>query len=74
MPARGPPDFGWDPVFEFEGRTYAEMDKDEKVSETVICLTEEEGADFVEFDQPSVYSADEAEGVAGGWGGGALRL
>lgn len=29
VPARGPPDFGWDPVFEAEGtgRTYAEMDK-----------------------------------------------
>ena len=29
VPARGPPDFGWDPVFEPEGygQTYAEMDK-----------------------------------------------
>ena len=35
MPARGPPDFGWDPVFEPDavegvtdgGVTYAEMDK-----------------------------------------------
>lgn len=29
VPARGPPDFGWDPVFEAEGtgQTYAEMDK-----------------------------------------------
>ncbi|KFA62633.1 hypothetical protein S40285_05163 [Stachybotrys chlorohalonatus IBT 40285] len=24
---RGPPDFGWDAVFEFEGQTFAEMDK-----------------------------------------------
>jgi len=30
--ARGPPDFGWDPVFEPEGfdQTYAELDKDTK--------------------------------------------
>ena len=30
--ARGPPDFGWDPVFEADGfdQTYAEMDKDVK--------------------------------------------
>lgn len=25
---------GWDPIFEYEGKTYAEMDKEEKVSET----------------------------------------
>ncbi|KAG2487061.1 hypothetical protein HYH03_014307 [Edaphochlamys debaryana] len=32
VPARGPSDFGWDPVFEPEGfsETYAEMDKDTK--------------------------------------------
>ena len=34
VPARGPLDFGWDPVFEPEegagGKTYAEMEKDEK--------------------------------------------
>ncbi|KAG5191467.1 putative inosine triphosphate pyrophosphatase [Tribonema minus] len=32
VPARGPPDFGWDPIFEPEGRgqTYAEMAKEEK--------------------------------------------
>ena len=32
VPARGPADFGWDPVFEPEGyaTTYAEMDKAEK--------------------------------------------
>ncbi|KAL1975311.1 hypothetical protein VTN31DRAFT_3703 [Thermomyces dupontii] len=30
VPARGPPNFGWDPIFEYEGRTYAEMDKEEK--------------------------------------------
>ncbi|TPX15146.1 uncharacterized protein E0L32_004704 [Thyridium curvatum] len=30
VPARGPPDFGWDPIFEYEGKTYAEMDKVEK--------------------------------------------
>lgn len=32
VPARGPPNFGWDPCFEYQGKTYAEMDKDEKVS------------------------------------------
>ena len=31
VPARGPKNFGWDPVFEFEGQTYAEMDKTDKV-------------------------------------------
>ncbi|KAI3319621.1 Ham1-like protein [Xylariaceae sp. AK1471] len=30
VPARGPTNFGWDPIFEFEGQTYAEMDKAEK--------------------------------------------
>ena len=32
MPARGPGTFGWDAVFEYEGLTYAEMDKEQKVS------------------------------------------
>ncbi|KKK19371.1 hypothetical protein P175DRAFT_0511933 [Aspergillus ochraceoroseus IBT 24754] len=27
---RGPPNFGWDPIFEYEGKTYAEMTKEEK--------------------------------------------
>ncbi|KAM0813467.1 putative Inosine triphosphatase [Seiridium cardinale] len=30
VPARGPTHFGWDPVFEYEGQTYAEMDQVEK--------------------------------------------
>ncbi|KAH0846932.1 Inosine triphosphate pyrophosphatase [Fonsecaea pedrosoi] len=31
VPARGPPIFGWDAVFEFEdGQTYAEMEKEKK--------------------------------------------
>ncbi|KAJ4516607.1 nucleoside triphosphate pyrophosphohydrolase ham1 [Exophiala dermatitidis] len=30
VPARGPGLFGWDAVFEYEGTTYAEMDKAEK--------------------------------------------
>ncbi|KAI5862840.1 inosine triphosphatase [Durotheca rogersii] len=30
VPPRGPATFGWDPVFEYDGQTYAEMDKDEK--------------------------------------------
>ncbi|KIV85549.1 inosine triphosphate pyrophosphatase [Exophiala sideris] len=30
VPARGPGHFGWDPIFEYEGQTYAEMDKAEK--------------------------------------------
>ncbi|PGG99872.1 inosine triphosphate pyrophosphatase [Blastomyces parvus] len=31
VPARGPAKFaGWDPIFEYEGKTFAEMDKDEK--------------------------------------------
>ena len=31
VPARGPVGFGWDPIFEYEGQTYAEMEKAEKV-------------------------------------------
>ncbi|KAE8348344.1 inosine triphosphate pyrophosphatase [Aspergillus coremiiformis] len=27
---RGPSNFGWDPIFEYKGKTYAEMDKEEK--------------------------------------------
>ncbi|KAM0324208.1 hypothetical protein ACHAQA_008402 [Verticillium albo-atrum] len=27
VPPRGPADFGWDAVFEYDGKTYAEMDK-----------------------------------------------
>ncbi|EMR61481.1 putative inosine triphosphate pyrophosphatase protein [Eutypa lata UCREL1] len=30
VPARGPAFFGWDPIFEYNGQTYAEMDKVEK--------------------------------------------
>ncbi|MCJ1285483.1 nucleoside triphosphate pyrophosphohydrolase ham1 [Xylographa opegraphella] len=30
VPARGPTHFGWDPIFEYEGKTYAEMDMAEK--------------------------------------------
>ncbi|KAK1267323.1 Inosine triphosphate pyrophosphatase [Acorus gramineus] len=32
VPARGPPDFGWDPIFQPDGyeQTYAEMPKEEK--------------------------------------------
>lgn len=33
MPARSKPGqavFGWDPIFEYEGQTYAEMEKSEK--------------------------------------------
>ncbi|KAF6815855.1 Ham1 family protein [Colletotrichum sojae] len=30
VPPRGPPDFGWDAIFEFDGQTYAEMDKTAK--------------------------------------------
>ncbi|KAH6715209.1 inosine triphosphate pyrophosphatase-like protein [Leptodontidium sp. 2 PMI_412] len=30
VPARGPTNFGWDPIFEYDGKTYAEMDKVEK--------------------------------------------
>ncbi|KAK0626679.1 inosine triphosphate pyrophosphatase-like protein [Immersiella caudata] len=30
VPARGPTNFGWDPIFEYDGKTYAEMEKSEK--------------------------------------------
>lgn len=29
-----PQNIGWDPIFEYQDKTYAEMDKEEKVSET----------------------------------------
>lgn len=32
VPPRGPPNFGWDAIFEYEGATYAEMDKARKNS------------------------------------------
>lgn len=34
VPARGPTDFGWDPVFQPDcsSKTYAEMDKEEKTA------------------------------------------
>lgn len=30
VPPRGPSNFGWDPIFEYEGKTFAEMGKVEK--------------------------------------------
>ncbi|KAK4453613.1 inosine triphosphate pyrophosphatase [Podospora aff. communis PSN243] len=30
VPPRGPTNFGWDPIFEYDGKTYAEMEKPEK--------------------------------------------
>ncbi|KAL6713094.1 nucleoside triphosphate pyrophosphohydrolase ham1 [Lecanora helva] len=45
VPARGPTDFGefrdgWDPIFEYEGQTYAEMDKAKKnaISHRALAL------------------------------------
>ena len=38
MPARGPGTFGWDPVFECEGETYAEMSKERKVSQNPLSV------------------------------------
>ena len=38
MPARGPGTFGWDPVFEYEGETYAEMSKERKVSRAPVSV------------------------------------
>ncbi|KAL5365458.1 inosine triphosphate pyrophosphatase-like protein [Aspergillus floccosus] len=35
---RGPPNFGWDPIFEYEGKTYAEMDKEAKISHRYKAL------------------------------------
>ena len=42
--ARGPGVFGWDAVFEYQGETYAEMDRSKKVS-AVFCVRE----DFVSW-------------------------
>ena len=30
VPARGNTDFGWDAIFEIDGRTYGEMSREEK--------------------------------------------
>ncbi|KAL8861340.1 MAG: hypothetical protein Q9178_002212 [Gyalolechia marmorata] len=40
VPARGPLNFGWDPIFEYQGETYAEMDKAKKnkISHRSIAL------------------------------------
>ncbi|MDI1492425.1 MAG: nucleoside triphosphate pyrophosphohydrolase ham1 [Ramalina farinacea] len=40
VPARGPTNFGWDPIFEYEGETYAEMDKTKKnrISHRALAL------------------------------------
>ncbi|KAL8952631.1 MAG: hypothetical protein Q9222_001470 [Ikaeria aurantiellina] len=45
VPARGPPDFGWDPIFEYMGETYAEMDKVKKngLSHRSIALVKVKG-------------------------------
>ncbi|KAL9125493.1 MAG: hypothetical protein Q9175_008067 [Cornicularia normoerica] len=41
VPARGPTTFGWDPIFEYDGETYAEMDKAKKnmLSHRAIALS-----------------------------------
>ncbi|KAL8658656.1 MAG: hypothetical protein Q9202_007497 [Teloschistes flavicans] len=41
VPPRGPLDFGWDPIFEYMGETYAEMDKTKKngLSHRFLALT-----------------------------------
>lgn len=54
VPARGPPDFGWDPVFEVDGRTYAEMEKSEKVSFEGNWSGGRLMYVLAEFDQPSI--------------------
>ncbi|KAI9158818.1 Inosine triphosphate pyrophosphatase [Paramyrothecium foliicola] len=40
VPPRGPPDFGWDAVFEYEGQTFAEMEKaaKNKISHRSLAL------------------------------------
>lgn len=30
---------GWDPIFEYEGKTYAEMDKEAKVRDYIIIFS-----------------------------------
>ncbi|KAI5281270.1 nucleoside triphosphate pyrophosphohydrolase ham1 [Ascosphaera aggregata] len=37
VPARGPANFGWDPIFEYNGQTFAEMDKAEKGKLSDVC-------------------------------------
>lgn len=53
MPARGPTDFGWDPVFLPDGfdTTYAEMDKDVKntISHRLVR--------FIRFDVPAIMGS-----------------
>lgn len=44
---------GWDPVFEYEGKTYAEMDKEEKVSLFLFVFS----SLFLSVEKQASYSA-----------------
>lgn len=62
--SRGPPTFGWDAVFEYEGETYAEMDKARKVSGQSPCLASKNPAPGLK------HVAGDPEGGWPGLGGG----
>ena len=63
VPARGPPDFGWDPIFQPDGfeQTYAELDSSVKNSIShrykAVCALRD-------------YLAGQREERGGGGGGG----
>jgi hypothetical protein len=51
---------GWDPVFEYEGQTYAEMDKTEKVGDSPLSRSSPSSScrpKFLSF-QPCPHSSD----------------
>ena len=68
--ARGPRTFGYDPIFEYEGQTYAEMDKTAKVRPTSAedhSATRRRRLTVVEPDITSVQGTRQTEIVARRW-------
>lgn len=72
---------GWDPVFEYEGKTFAEMDKDEKVCNRLreekplrkagswgvyLAIDAEVLPDHLEPDFPSIQGTCEVKAMARG--------
>ncbi|KAL8909640.1 MAG: hypothetical protein Q9207_000138 [Kuettlingeria erythrocarpa] len=56
VPSRGPPAFGWDAIFEYQGETYAEMDQAKKNGLSHRFLALAKFKDWLAV-QPSSWSA-----------------
>ena len=63
MPARGPPDFGWDPVFLPDGyeQTYAEMSKEVKMARGAKFSTKDKVVQGVYLDKVEPYKDDKVK-------------